>query len=254
MAFLKNDSELLTISLVPEKAVVVAHPANDHVTAAANVYNRLGCLLARLSIEYRVDVASVIAIWVAQTGGRIFTPKRASLYFEVQRFFSVWGHRYRQEFDTYFRFGGFNLQQGQPWENHEYREDSERMYRGVHHNQNSEYAALTMARTLAGDSVALTAACVGGCLLSVAEFSSAGYGSPIEMFDAFQESERTHVIGFFDYCAAKPAPKTKDLIRYLRARDWEHFAMHYPAADQTPMEVRRLQSAYASAKAMMSWV
>ncbi len=143
------------------------------------------------------------------------------------------------------------MQAGRGWENQEYREDPAGQYRGVHHNQNSEYAVLTMARTLAGEGPALLAACVGGCLLNMAEFPWVGYQSPVEMFDSFQESERGHVLGFFDYCSTKTAPKSGDLIRYLKVHDWDAFSRHYPAPKQTPIDMERLQTGYVSAKLLM---
>ncbi len=72
MTFLKDDSALLTIDLVAEQRVDAGRRAPEQVTAAAHVYNRLGGLLTRLCGEHGIDIASVVAIWLAQTGGRIF--------------------------------------------------------------------------------------------------------------------------------------------------------------------------------------
>ena len=47
------------------------------------------------------------------------------------------------------------------------------------------------------------------------------------MYTAFQESERFHVLGFFDFCSARPATKVGDLLRYLRSHDWLNFAKFY---------------------------
>ena len=38
------------------------------------------------------------------------------------------------------------------------------------------------------------------------------------MHHASQMSERAHVLGFLDFCRAKPAPKVADLIGYLKVR------------------------------------
>lgn len=240
-----------TMDPAAERPVTIGARASEQVSAAAHVFNRLGRLLTRLSHEHDLEIESIIAVWLAQSGGRIFVPRRAYLHFEVQKFYEGWGHLNRQDFDTHFRFGGHNMQAGQWWENQDYREDVGGIYHAVHHNQNSEYAALTMARTLAGDARALSSACVGGCLLSVAEFRWVGYQKPDEMFDAFEDSERAQVLGFFDYCCAKPSPKTNDLLRYLKLHDWVMFARHFPSTDQTPLDVERLRAAYSSAALMM---
>lgn len=248
MTFLKDDSALLTIDPAAEKTIPTGRRTIDPAAGAASVFNRLGGLMTRLCKEHDLEIASVIAVWVAQSGGRPFVPRRAQLYFEVRRFFDAWGSYHRHEFDAHLRFGGHNMQDGLFWENQEYREDTSGFFRSVHHNQNSEYAALTMARTLAGDSIALRAASLGGCLLSVSHFAWMGFENPSAMFEAFQESERAHLLGFFDYCVAKPAPKGGDLMRYLKARDWTLFANHFADDDQTPISVERLRSSYASAK------
>lgn len=251
MTFLKNDSELLSVDPQPERAVKVGYRAADLENSAANVYNRLGRLFTRLCGEHGVEVAGVIALWLVQSGGRVFIKRRAYLHFEVEKFFDCWGHYNRQAFDTHFKYGGHNMQGGQGWENQEYREDTSGLYRGVHHNQNSEYAALTMARTLAGDGPAVVASSIGGCLLSAGAFAWAGYGSAVEMFEAFQEAERAHVLGFFDYCAAKPSPKSADLLRHLKNHEWGLFARNFPADAQAPLDVERLRSAYSAAQMMM---
>jgi hypothetical protein len=250
MTFLKNDSELLTFDPRIERPVKVGSRAAQ-ASAAAQVYNRLGRLLTRLGARNDVEVATIIAVWLVQTGGRGFLPGRPYLHFEVARFFDCWGHHNRQEFDAYFRFGGRSMQQGCGWENQEYREDDGGLFLSVHHNQNTEYAALTMARTLAGDGPALLAASIGGCLLSAGEFTWAGYNNPVDMFEAFQESERAQVLGFFDYCGSKPTPKTADLLRHLRTHDWALFAKNFPTDDQPPLDVERLRAAYAAANTMM---
>jgi hypothetical protein len=251
MKYLKDDSAFLTVELPAERVATVAPRASEETAGATHVFNRLGRIIAKLSARHQVDPASVIAVWVAQTGGRLFAQRRAQLHFEVHKFFESWGHHHRQEFDDFFRFGGHNMQLGQPWENHEYRADVGMAFCAVHHNQNSEYASVTLARMLAGDEKALQAASLGGCLLSVSAYSFAGYDSPIQMFTAFQESERAHVLAFFDYCSMKGSPKMGDLFRYLKTRDWTLFARHYPVANQTPLDPERLRVAYAAAQEVL---
>jgi hypothetical protein len=251
MTFLKNNSDLLGVDPQPEKAVQVRFKAADQVSAAADVYNRLGRLLTRLCSEHQVEIESVIAVWLVQSSGRMFVRRRAQLHFEVEKFFEGWGHHNRLEFDRHFKFGGHDTQPGFGWENQEYREETTGLFSAVHHNPNSEYAALTMARTLAGDDAAIVAASVGGCLLSAGEYAWAGYTNSLELFEAFQESETAHILGFFDYCGMKPLPRSGDLLRYLKSHDWDSFARFFPAEEQTPIDPERLKAAYSSAQAMM---
>jgi hypothetical protein len=104
------------------------------------------------------------------------------LRFEVQQFFARWGNWNHHEF---FRFGGHNLQTGHSWENQEFRSEPATRFTSVHHNQNSEYATLTMARMLARNPPALSCASLGGPLLPVDAHDALGYATPNEMFDAW---------------------------------------------------------------------
>jgi hypothetical protein len=252
MTLLKDDTELLAGSLVADAPVQIAARSPELVTAAASVFNRSGALLSRLSKNAGIDVACPIAVWMVQSGGRPFVPRRAALRFEVQQFFAIWGNRVRHEFDLHFRFGGHNLQTGHSWEGHEFRSEPAGRYCSVHHNQNSEYAALTMARMLAGDAQALSCASLGGPLLPVDAHATLGYASALEMLVAYQKSERAHILGFFDYCQARLAPKAGDLIKHLRAHDWYLFAKHYTESDRCPIDAERLAAAHTAATNLLS--
>jgi len=247
MTLLKDDTELQAGSLAFEAVLNPAPRSPELVVAAAAVFNRGGALMTRLAKDAGVDVACPIAVWLAQSAGRPFLPRRAALRFEVHQFFTRWGTWNRNEFDRYFRFGGHNLHPGHPWENHEFRSEPTSRYTSVHHNQNSEYATLTMARMLAGDPPALICASIGGPLLPLDAHDTLGYGSANEMFDAYQESERAHILGFFDYCRIRPGPKPGDLIKYLRDRDWILFARHFVAEpDHGPVDPERLSVAHGA--------
>jgi hypothetical protein len=78
-----------------------------------------------------------------------------------------------------------------------------------------------------------------------------GYETAAEMHEAFQESERFHVLGFTDFCSEKLAPKCGDLLRYLNARDWNNFAKYYNA-EQATTYAPRLKSAYELSKALLN--
>ncbi len=246
MTLLKDDTELLAGSLAVEAVVTPAPRSPELVLAAAAVFNRAGGLLARLAKDAGVDVACPIAVWLVQSGGRPFVPRRAALRFEVQQFFTRWGNWNRHEFDLYFRFGGHNLQTGHSWENQEFRSEPATRFTSVHHNQNSEYATLTMARMLAGDPPALSCASLGGPLLPVDAHYAIGYETPNAIFDAYQESERAHILGFFDYCRVRHAPKAGDLIKHLQVHDWSLFAKHYTESDRCPIDPERLSAAHAA--------
>jgi hypothetical protein len=67
------------------------------------------------------------------------------------------------------------------------------------------------------------------------------------MYNAFQRSERAHVLGFFDFCLHAPKPRPGDLMRYLHARQWQKFAMYYNGTGQVTDYAKRFAQAYSQA-------
>lgn len=239
--FLKDDSDLMAAPLSGEPPLRAPARGESIDAAISAVYERLGGLLEPLASKTGVDAASVVGVWLVESGSHPFIARRACIRFEVHQFFERWGKRNRQQFDARFRFGGHNLQAGRPWENQEFRTADPGEFGSVHHNQNSEYAALTLARVLAGDEIALSCASIGGAQIMIGSYSWLGYESARQMWDSFQESERAHLLGFFDFCRAKPAPRVGDLVRYLQDRDWANFAKFYNGPGQVQEYARRVE-------------
>lgn len=250
MNLLTDYTELLHQDSRPERPLEAPPRSSELVNRSAAVFNRLGGLMTRLTNEHPVEIPCMVAIWVAQSGGRVSTKSRTALRFEVQRFFNFWGRQNRQEFDGHFKFGGHSLQPGQPWENQEYRGEVG-LFAGVHHNQNSEYSALTAARMLSGDDVALSSSSLGGPLLAVADHVSMGFDRASVMFEAFQEGEAIQLIALLSRLISHSAPKVGDLLRYLRNKDWDPFARYFTGADQIPMDVARLHAAHSAAAGLL---
>lgn len=217
----------------------------------AAVYNRLGGLLQVLTGTTGVNVPGITAVWLVESSGLPFTPKRAAIRLEVHQLYDTWGKRNRNVFDSHYRFGGHNGQAGHAWENQEYRTEDTGVFHAVHHNQSSEYAALTLAQLLAGDEPAFTSSSIGGCQVMMNSFRTLGYESATEMYNAFQKSESAHVLTFFDFCSTKAAPKTGDLLSYLRARDWNNFAKYYNGTGQVPVYAAKLKKAYDTAAELL---
>jgi hypothetical protein len=250
--FLKNDSELTAISLQPDVVITPDAKTNANQRALAAIYNRLGGLLERLICKLEVEPSTVAAVWLVESGGLPFTPKRAVIRLEVHQLFELWGKRDRVAFETHFRFGGHNKQPGNPWENQEYRAQDSGNFAAVHHNQNSEYAALTLAQVIASEENAFLCTSIGGCQLMMSNYDSLGYETVRHMYDAFQQSERAHVLSFFDYCQWKAAPKPGDLLGYLRKYDWNSFAKYYNGVGQVQTYATKLKTAYNSCKTLLN--
>jgi hypothetical protein len=247
VSFLKDDDELAAAQLAPPVPLTIPPESKLVQRSIASVYNRLGGLLDVLTGITGVDVPGITAVWYVESGGLPFTPKRAVIRLEVHHLYDLWGKRNRNVFDTHFRFGGHNGQGGNPWENQEFRTQDTGAFHAVHHNQSSEYAAVTLAQIKATDETAFNCSSIGGCQLMMNSHRMLGYEAATDMYTAFQESETAHVLGFLDFCSAKPAPQSGDLMRYLRARDWNNFAKFYNGSGQVPVYAARLSSAYEAA-------
>jgi hypothetical protein len=241
----RSDESWKTQALEPVQKIQLGVRSPEEQRAIVATYNRLGGLIGKVAATQDVKPAHVIAVWVAQGGWRPFRTRRASLRFNIHQFFDVWGKRCRADFDTYFRFGGHNLQPGQPWDNHEYRPEGRGAFVSVHHNPNSEYESLMLARMLAGDEAALRCVNIGGPLIPVEDFTLLGYESSAVMYQSMQESELAHVLTFFDLCRLKQAPKSGLLLHYLRVGDWLNFSRFYDQPselDASAEKLRRLVS------------
>jgi hypothetical protein len=251
VSFLKDNDELVATQLAPKVPLAVSPQANVIQRSIAAVYNRLGGLLEVLAQPMGVDTAAITAVWFVESSGLPFVPNRAVIRLEVHQLYEIWGKRNRNVFDSHFRFGGHNGQGGNPWENQEFRTQDTGVFHAVHHNQSSEYAAVTLAQIVAGDEVAFSCSSIGGCQIMMNSFRTLGYESAKQMYEAFQKSETAHVLTFFDFCSTKPAPKTGDLLQHLQARDWSNFAKFYNGTGQVPVYSAKLSAAYAAAAELL---
>lgn len=216
--------------------------------AIAATYNRLGALFSRLATLVDVPIAAVLAVWFVESSGVSLTPGRASLRFEVGKFLAAWGRANGAGFDTHFRCGGHNGTPGKPWQNHAYRSAEAEMFAPVHANSSSEYAALQLAQRLSSVEIAVGCASIGGCQILLSNYGMLGYPSATEMFEAFQQSENAHVLGFFDFCARQAG----GLLGYLQKRDFATFALHYNGPGQVELYSGKLRSANADAESVLA--
>jgi hypothetical protein len=220
--------------------------------AVAATYNRLGNLFRRLAAIVNIPIAAALAVWFVESSGRPFTPDRALLRFEVGKFLAIWGHANPAGFDAHFQCGGHNGVGGEAWQNHAFRLADAQSFAPVHTNSASEYAALQLAQKLSSPEVALRCASIGGCQILLSNYSMLGYASATNMFDAFQHGENAHVLGFFDFCARQLAPRTGELLTYLRNQDFVSFAHFYNGGGEVSAYAAKLKSAAADAAVVLA--
>lgn len=249
--FLKDDPQLQTLALAPARAIVVERNWPASRRALAETYNRLGGLMGALATRLAIELAAVLAVWRVESGGRIHTPRNAIIRFENHLFFRLWGRNNLPLYDRHFRHGGHAGQPGQAWENHQYRENAEQPFMLVHSGrQDDEYRALRLAMRLAGENVALQCISIGGPQILISNHRNLGYATPRAMYEAFQSDERWHVLGFFDFCRTRPAPRPGDLIAYLRGQQWDLFARYYNGPGQVVVYGGKIGSAYEEARGL----
>ncbi|HAH11085.1 MAG TPA: hypothetical protein DCL54_16200 [Alphaproteobacteria bacterium] len=246
MAFFKDDPALQTAKLAPTKPV--PQPGGGIGAGVAKTYNRIGNLIAKAgSAAGGIETAVTLAIWYVESGGHEFTPGRAILRFENHKFFEQWGRANAKLYDQHFQHGGRAGVEGKPWENHAWRDDPSAEFERFHGSQQKEYWVLVFAVALAAQEKAYRAASIGGPQIMMTEFAALGYLNAIDMYRAFQEDERWHVLGFLDFCAAKPAPQPGGLLTHMKNKDWEQVARYYNGPGQVDAYAKKFAQAYAAA-------
>jgi len=251
--FLKDIGRLEQVALAPAAAIAVDGRWHATRKAMAETYNRVGGLMAAAAAELGVEVASALAVWRVESGGRKHTRGRAIIRFENHLLFRLWGKNHQTEYDRHFRHGGHAGQDGRAWQHHQIRDGADRPFAALHTGkQANEYRALALAKRLAGESLALQCISIGGPQILIRGFRTVGYDTPRQMYDAFQASERWQVLGFFDFCRTKHAPRRGELVGYIRARDWHRFARFYNGAGQVERYGARIAAAYREATTLLA--
>lgn len=244
--FFKDSVELRAVTLTPAMPVTKSSVWPATRKTLADIYNRLGGLMGAVAAKTQVETASVLAVWKVESGPYPHLAGKAIIRFENHLFHRLWGALYDAIYAQYFRHGTYRGQAGKSWENHQYREDPSQPFREFHGNQEAEYRVLQLAGQLAGEEVALQCISIGGPQILVSNYALIGYRSPRDMYDAFQASERYHVLGFFDFCQQKEKANG-GLLPYLRARDFHSFARYYNGPGRVDYYGGKIQEAYDEA-------
>lgn len=251
-AFFKDSPELGSAPLAPSRPIPIPRDGQPSRIALASTYNRLGGLIESVAAASGVEPPAVLAVWQVESGGGPHQPGAAWLRLECHLLYRGWGQDHPDEYGRHFRHGGFQGQPGKAWENHLFRTKVQARFEPVHAGQRSEYRALALARSLAGAETALAAASIGGPQILMSAYAWLGYDSPLSMYEAFQAGERAHVLGFFDFCATKPAPNPGHLLRYLALRRWHDFAAYYNGPGKAAGYARLLRIHYQMAREVLT--
>ncbi len=194
--FLKDDVELLLLSLALPPQLKLHAPNGALETRVTRAWNRYGNLLAVVADRLGIDVALAVAVAAAEGDPRGIAPgNRLVLRFEPHLFFQRWGRQHPDRFAQHFQFDP-----DRPWQGHRWRAAADADWREVHDSLAGEWAAFALARSL-DDAAACEAAALGFAAILGASHAAAGYQSAGQMLDAFASSERFQVLARFDLLA-----------------------------------------------------
>jgi hypothetical protein len=235
---LKEDAELLLISLAPPPQVWLRNASGALETRVARAWNRFGNLLSSIADRLGIDLGLAVAAVAAEHDPRgLAADQRLVLRFEPHLFYQRWGQQNPALFAAHFQFDPTR-----PWQGHRWRAAATKPWREVHDDQASEWAAFEQARSL-DLMAACEAAALGFAGLLGASHAAAGYQSAAQMLEAFASSERFQVLARFDLLAG-PSGDSRQ-IDALRAGDLESYA----TLAAGPSQAARLAALWRSAAA-----
>lgn len=248
--YFKDDAALASATLAPITAITIDSSWPETRKAVARTFNRLGGLMQVVATRTNTDIASVLAVWYVESGGRSHTENQAVIRLENHVLFDRWGSSHAAAFDRCFQFGTRAPQTGtgcdKRWRCHRFSPADDGNFQNVHDNQASEYRALAAATRLAGEDIALQCMSIGGPQILGSNFRAIGYETPRQMVDAFQAGEGAQVLGFFDFC------HSNGLLGHLRTHNWSDFARGYNGSGQVPTYSTHLTDAYNAATAALA--
>jgi uncharacterized protein YgiM (DUF1202 family) len=214
--------ELANVPLPPERLIMLSNDAGDGARLLAGIWNRVGGLLRVLSEQLQIDPAVALAVLAVESGGRAFSANgRMIIRFENHLFYQYWGRNNQEIFNRYFTFSD-----GKSWEGHAWRSSADQPFREFHGSQLTEWQVLDFAASL-DDTAAKMSISMGGPQILGMNHRRIGYASVQDMFRAFQSSERSQILGLFDFIKADT-----NMLRALRSKDYPVVAAGYNGTGQ----------------------
>jgi hypothetical protein len=245
--FLRSVPELQAAPLAPARPKQPPAGSGAAAKTAARIWNQYGGLLTTLSARLGFEPEVGVAVMAVESGGIAFKDGRMVIRFENHVFFKHWGVDNKAKFDRHFRFNP-----SEKWKGHEFRASTAAAFKPFHGTgQANEWTVFEFAQALdrkdARFSISMGLPQVMGF-----NFTSVGYGSVDEMFDAFnhpRDGERAQVLGMFDFI--KGPRTTSEMVEALGRRDWVAFATRYNGRGQAEKYGKLLSDAHKAAKSLV---
>lgn len=239
--FLRSHPELVGIppAMPKPEHLPVSEAASTIERRVCQIWNRYGWVLMTIADLLVIEVPLAVAIPVSegQTRG-VDSDGRMIIRFEVHLFREKLGPDKVDQFDNHFQCDS-NL----PWQSHQWRDSATDEWQNVHQNQDSEWAAFDVARSL-DDQAAKLALAMGMPGILGCNHAAIGYNSVDDMYNAFASSERCQLIGLFDLIGGPgSASRTGEA---LADDDIDTFAALYKGSQEAAKYSAKLRQAVAA--------
>ncbi|MGH3914659.1 MAG: N-acetylmuramidase domain-containing protein [Pseudonocardiaceae bacterium] len=191
----------------------------------AEIYNTKGQYLAQRAQELEIPSARAAGIMRVESGGETFSDitDKPLIRFEAHVFLRTWGEANLTVFNQHY---DFDRRAGHNHEQHRLRTDPGAPWISYHEQrQQGEWAALTVAESLAGREIAYQSISSGAGQIIGFNHTKMGYPTAVAMFEAFARSERAQVGSIFEFIARTPG-----LAAAVRAGDYEKLVKSYNGA------------------------
>lgn len=190
----------------------------------AEIYNTTGRYLAHRARTLGIPSARAAGIMKVESGGAAFSDAtdKPLIRFEAHVLLRTWGESNLPLFDQHY---DFDRRAGHNHERHRFRPGPDVAWISYHGRQESEWDALHLAESLAGQEIAYRSASAGAGQIMGFNHAKMGYPSAVAMFEDFARSQRAQVGSIFEFIARTPG-----LTAAVRAGDYAQLVKSYNGA------------------------
>jgi hypothetical protein len=196
-------------------------------------------LITTLSRVMGIDKLIATAVLMIESAGNAFGPDgNMIIRFENHVFRNEIAKTHPEllsQVDAHFKIGD------PPWTGHQWRQDNGAWQNQHDGGQAEEWATFNLARKI-DETAAMKAISMGAAQILGSNYLAVGFGSPQEMFYAYNDKntgEFSQVAGFFAYLRAA------NLVDAVKDRDWKKFAGSYNGSGQVDYYANALAAKYA---------
>jgi len=234
--FFNTRKDLAAVELAPQNQLSV-DGQDKFGKVAVKTWNNYGNLVSVISKELGIDVEIALAVICVESGGNGFASDgRMLIRFENHVFYTYFGSKSeanQKAFDEHFSYNTKSRR-----DDHKFRHDKSDQWTTSHTGQGVEWEAFEIARSLA-ETEAMYSISMGAPQVMGFNYKMIGYNSVQEMFSAFCQDIRYHIMALFDFCNAKSSR-----VQYLLTGDFLSFAKEYNGLTAPEAYEQRLQQYY----------